>query len=201
MEAIRVGAAETAAQIGRLPAERAAGEDAVREAEAEAEARRGEYEAAARELEAAERARDEAGVRAARRADVRATDALRMAERRLDAARAALAGLAGEEERVAAEAQRLGERARAAARALAERPGLAYPAGRPPAAALASIAAWATDARAALFVARGNLARQREGLIRQANEVGAAVLGEPLSASSAAVVTRRVAEAGFDQGL
>jgi chromosome segregation protein len=192
VEAIRAGAADTSARLARLPAERASAEDAVRDAEAEANARHGGHEAAARDVDAAERARDDARVRAARRAEVRARDAVRMAERRLDAARAAMATLAGEERRLNAQAQALAERARAAAGMLVERPGLAEQAGRPPVGDLKSIAAWATDARAALFVARGNLARQRDGLIRQANELGAAVLGEPLSASSAAVVARRV---------
>jgi chromosome segregation ATPase len=195
VEAIRAGAADTSARLERLPAERASAKDAVRDAGAEADARHGGHEAAARDVEAAERARDDARLRAARRAEVRAWDAVRMAERRLDAARAAAASLADEERRLNAEAHALAERARAAAGVLVERPGLAEQAGRPPVGDLESIAAWATDARAALFVARGNLAREREGLIRQANELGAVVLGEPLSASSAAVVARRVESA------
>jgi hypothetical protein len=50
-------------------------------------------------------------------------------------------------------------------------------------------------ARASLFVARGQVAAEREAVIRQANELGAVALGEPLTSASAAVVTRRVERA------
>jgi hypothetical protein len=83
---------------------------------------------------------------------------------------------------------------------LRERPALAAASGTPPTEDLAAVARWATDARAALFVARGQLAAQREQLIRQANELAAAVLGEPVTAWSAAAAARRV-EAGDAQGL
>ena len=59
-------------------------------------------------------------------------------------------------------------------------------------AAPADLATWATEARAALFVARGRLAAERDAVIRQANELAALVLGEPLSVQSAGLVARRV---------
>ncbi len=60
---------------------------------------------------------------------------------------------------------------------------------------LEELAAWATETRAALYVRRAQVAAQREAAIRQANELGSALLGEPLVAQSAALVARRVEEA------
>ncbi len=60
---------------------------------------------------------------------------------------------------------------------------------------LEELAAWATETRAALYVRRAQAAAQREAAIRQANELGSALLGEPLVAQSAALVARRVEEA------
>ena len=51
---------------------------------------------------------------------------------------------------------------------------------------------WATTARAALVVARTAVVRERDNVIRQANELGSAVLGEPLLAASASVVAAHV---------
>ena len=51
---------------------------------------------------------------------------------------------------------------------------------------------WAGRARAALFVARGGLAAERDAVVRQANELGALVLGEPLTAGGPASVARRI---------
>ena len=192
VEKLRADAAEATERLDRLPAERAAAVAPVRDAEHAVAVRREEHAAAKRELEAAEPARDSGRLSAARRAEVRARDVLRMADRRLETARTAEGELAEEEKRLAQEVETLALQARVLARSLADRPGLAAQAGNAPADDLGSIAAWATAARAALFVVRGNLVRQREALIRQANELGAAVLGEPLSASSTAVVARRI---------
>jgi hypothetical protein len=122
----------------------------------------------------------------------RARDALRIAERRLASAQSELRRL--EEEAAAAEqeAAELEAKARALAESLRERPGLAEGAGKAPAPGLDGVARWATEARAALFVARGTLAREREALIRQANELGTAVLGEPLTAQSPSTVASRI---------
>jgi len=46
-----------------------------------------------------------------------------------------------------------------------------------------------------LAVARGQLAAQREGIVRQANEFGAVALGEPLTAMGTDALVRRVEEA------
>jgi hypothetical protein len=65
-------------------------------------------------------------------------------------------------------------------------------AGVAPAAGLRPVREWTREARAAIFVARGSLARERETIVRQANELGTAVLGEPVTALTVAAVTERV---------
>jgi hypothetical protein len=47
-------------------------------------------------------------------------------------------------------------------------------------------------AGAALFVARGSVAAERDAVIRQANELASAMLGEPVAAGSVAVVRRQL---------
>ena len=180
----------------KLPAERERAAGALAAAAREATAARDAVAAAEVELAAAEERADAERLAAARRAEVRARDALRMAERRAAASRADAAELERAREDAEGETSTLDERARAIAAALATRSQLAENGGQPPDPGLAGISAWATQARAALFVARGGLAREREGVIRQANELGALVLGEPLTASSAATVARRVEQAG-----
>ena len=189
-------AAELAARLASLPGERRAAQTATDDAEAELEERRAAHTRAEGALADAERGRDRERVARARREEVRARDLASTAERRLASARAEEGRLVAEEEAIGGEAGDVVARAAELAAALRKRPGLADAAGEPPAGGLASIADWATDARAALFVARGRLAAEREALIRQANELGTLVLGEPLGASSAASIARRVADLG-----
>jgi chromosome segregation ATPase len=181
VERIRTRTLELETFRTRLPAEREVAGAAVEAGEDEANERRAALEG----LEGVE------GPTAAS-ARVRAQDALRNAERRLEAARAQVERLEAEAEAADREAGELVARARELAGLLRARPGLAAGAGNEPEGELEDLQRWATDARAALFVARGNLAKQREALIRQANELGALVLGEPLGAQSPAAVARRV---------
>jgi chromosome segregation ATPase len=192
VEAIGARAGEVEARLAVLPAEREGAETAVADAEREIGERLGEHERATAAVTDADRANDGERLRAARRAEVRARDRLRMAERRAAHRRERAAQLEREAQSSAAEAGALGERARVVAAALRARPAVADQTGEPPDEALAALADWATQARAALFVARGRLAAEREAVIRQANELGAAVLGESLPAQSAALVARRV---------
>ncbi|MDQ3891244.1 MAG: hypothetical protein M3312_11945, partial [Actinomycetota bacterium] len=74
------------------------------------------------------------------------------------------------------------------------RPQLAEHGGAAPGPGLAGVSTWATSARAALFVARGGLVSEREAVIRQANELGALVLGEPLTSATPSLVARRIEE-------
>jgi len=182
-EVERLGAEATtlSLRLARLPAERAAAEAAKAEVEREVEERRAEHANAARGSE------DEA---AARRDEVRARDLLHSAERRAAAAEAEERRLIEEAEAAERDAAALAARAREIAETLAGQPGIEPPDGE----SLEELAAWATQVRASLFVARARLAAEREAVIRQANELGSAVLGEPLVAQSAALVARRVEE-------
>jgi len=186
---VRKRADELQERRSSLPAQLEAARADREDASTEAEARR----ALAAEAEAP--LADAADHAHASREATRARDHARMAERRLEAARDHEQELAAEAERAGREQAVLTAQAREIAAALRERPGLTDHAGVEPGEDLGEVSRWATEARAALFVARGQLATQREQLIRQANELGAAVLGEPLAASSAAVVARRVESA------
>jgi predicted nucleic acid-binding Zn-ribbon protein len=195
VEEVRTGALELEALLIRLPAERERLASDLAEAEpAAAQARELLVQAEAEHADATAR-RDEERARVAARLEVRARDALRMAERRVDEVRREQAAVAAQVEAVDAEIPRLDERARTLAGALAVRPRLAAEAGSVPEPGLTGIAEWGTQARAALFVARGSLASEQDALIRQANELGSLVLGEPVAAWNAAAVARRVERA------
>ncbi|MER3410584.1 MAG: hypothetical protein C4306_10985 [Thermoleophilia bacterium] len=51
---------------------------------------------------------------------------------------------------------------------------------------------WASRARAALFLARSGLERERDGVVREANEMGASLLQDPLFAGGAAGLRHRL---------
>jgi hypothetical protein len=174
VEEIGARASALSERLERLPEERAAAATARAEAEREVEARRAEHQAVL-----AAGYGDEAE---ARREEIRARDLLHSAERRLDAEETIEARLGEEADASAREALDLAERAAQA--------GVDSRAGT----SLEAIAAWATETRAALFVRRAQLAAEREAVIRQANELGSSLLGEPLVAQSAALVARRVEE-------
>ena len=64
-----------------------------------------------------------------------------------------------------------------------------------PASDPARLAEWCSRVHAALFVVRGQLEGERERLVREANELGTAALGEYLAGSSVMLVRRRLEEA------
>lgn len=191
-EAVRERALELEAFFVRLPDERAASALAEKEARLAAEEQRAAAARAAQELRAAEAAGDDERLAAARRFDVRARDAMGTAERLRREAEERAARLNAQADAAEGEAKELARRAAELAGALAERPRLAAEAGAPPEESLPGIAEWGTRARAALLVSRGQLGAERDAVIRQANELGTVVLGEPLTATSAAGVVRRV---------
>lgn len=188
LDAIRATSDEVQAFDALLPSERerlgaeleraAAEQVAAREAMAEAEQ-------AARTAQP-DRARE------AERFLVRARDRVSMAQRRAAEAVSRRDDLENAVAEMTMEADELHARARRLAAELNGWSQVAGDAGREPAADLDGLQAWAEVARAGLFVARGQLASQREGIVRQANEIGAVALGEPLTSASTAVVTRRV---------
>lgn len=194
VDELRLRAAELEAFQARLPAERERAVASEAAAERQIASAREELADADRELAEAKRAGDERRTASARNRLVRARDELGMAERRAGEAESELARLQSEEAAGTRHVVEVEERTRHLAAALRERPRLAEQAGTPREGP-AGVAAWARGARAALFVARGSLATERNALIRQANELGALVLGEPLLARSAAEVARRVRHA------
>lgn len=191
-EAVRERALELEAFFVRLPAERAAADserDRARRAHEEA---RKTAEAAATALREAETDGNADALAAARRLDVRARDSLTVAERRAREAEDAVALLETDAEAAERERDALERRARELAGVLRERPRLAADAGVDPGPGLTGVSEWGTRARAALLVARSQLASERDAVIRQANELGTLVLGEPLTATSAHDVARRL---------
>jgi chromosome segregation ATPase len=194
-EDVRMRALELEAFRVRLPAERARIDAELTAAEREAAEAKDALARAENDLSAAEQARDGERIAATRRGVVRARDTLRMAVRRATEAREQRQRLNRDADEAEREAVALEERAGGIAAALRERPQLAEHAGGAPSPGLAGVSDWASRARAALFVVRASLAREREAVIRQANELGALVLGEPLTSLSAALVARRVEQA------
>ena len=63
---------------------------------------------------------------------------------------------------------------------------------RQPGSGLSALEEWASQARSALFVARGMLEQERERIVVEANALGSAVLGEQLGGSSASIVRQRL---------
>lgn len=190
--AIRERADELAALIASAPSERARLDGEVSAAGREVHERAQVLEAAEAELAAAEARADEERLAAARRHLVRARDALSVAEKRAATSRVEAAGLEERLARAEREVPELEERAAGLARELGGRPRLAREAAREPESGLDGVIEWSSRARAALAVARSTLTTERDAGIREANELGSVVLGEPLVASSAALVARRV---------
>jgi hypothetical protein len=189
--ALRASAEEVDEFLARLPAAREQAADAASAAAAELERRRrarteaeAAAEAAAKPEEAAE----------ARRRLVRARDAEASEARILAARRAAAEGLEAEARAVEARAGALPAEAGALAERVASLRRAPKHLAAEPWAGPADVAAWATRAGAALFVVRGGLDRDREALLREANELAAGVLGDA-GASSVALVRRRLESA------
>ncbi len=181
----RIGAEANALRerLAALPVERENARAVREEAEREAEKRRREHDEAAKALAELEGDKHAERVAAAWRDELRTRDLAQAAGHRLVAAQA-------EEERLDREESEDRERARALA---GEAHALGEATGHPlPGDELAAIADWATETRAALAVARAGRRSEREALIRQASEAGAALLGEPTVAQSPAELVRRL---------
>jgi hypothetical protein len=191
LERIREKAQELQAFAAGLPAER-------ERRSAELERARAEVAEADRVLARAEESLRTTKPDAAREAElfaVRARDRVSVAGRRAAEAAGAAGDLENRASEVTDEGHTLHVRARKLAADLHGRPRIAEDAGKEPGAGLDGVAAWGEAARAALFVARGQLAGERDAVIRQANEIGALALGEPLTAMGTGALARRVERA------
>jgi hypothetical protein len=185
-ENLRGAALELVAFLGRLPDERVAAEREIEESTRALEAAADAAERAERELAAAEAAGDAERLAAARRFQIRTRDALGVVERRAREALSRASELEAAAKAAEERADELASRARELADALGRRPRVAVEAGVRPGADPAGIAEWGTQARAALLVARSQVAAERDALVRQANELAANVVGDPVAAMSAA---------------
>ncbi len=194
VERVRLRAAELEGFLSRLPAERERVQTERADAEPQAaRALRVKVEAG-ESLADAERGRSAEAVAGARRAVIRSQDASRMTDRRvseLGEESAKLESAAADAIREAAELEAQGRRLAAAFR---EHPRLTQQGTPGPLPGLVGIVEWGSAVRAALFVARGGLSSEREAVIRQANELGSVLLGEPQLATRPATVLRLVEE-------
>jgi chromosome segregation ATPase len=189
---LRKEAVELHELLARLPEAREAAAGAVDESEQALGEAKDALRRAEEELAAAEAGDDPERVAAARRFEVRARDHLHIAERKAESARAHASELAAQADAAQAQAAELESRAGELADVLERRPRLTEDAVAAPGAEPAGVADWATRARAALLVARSQLAAERDAVVRQANELGAVLLGEEIPATSARAVARRV---------
>jgi chromosome segregation ATPase len=179
--AIRARAEEIEAFFAALPDEEARRRAAIAEAERDLERRREDVAAAERAL--AEADGDEVRERADRAA-ARGREHVRAAEARLDRARAAGQRLAAEAAELEPEIHRLEREATALAEAAPDLPS--------PGTGTRALVEWASHAHAELFVARSQVDRRRDQVIREAGELASSILGEPVYGSTPAQALARV---------
>jgi chromosome segregation ATPase len=208
-----------AAELERRDADVAQALDAVERLQAETDELRAEATAVLAFLDAlpavrAERAADEraaADAHDAALAAVRNAEALVAAaqkeEQRLEASRAlqkarddlhAAEFWLAQSQAAQAELEQEGAARRATAERLERRAAELAPSVRDvpaPGPGLAGAVDWASRARGALILERAALARKREEIVREAIELLASVVGEPLAAASVADVRERLARA------
>ena len=195
VESLRTGALELESFFATLPTERAAAAVAVDDAEhALAEAETAVQKAAA-ELASAEAGKNEERLADARRFELRARDSLHMAERAATASRERVALLDHQAAAAERETAVFENRAAELSAVLVGRPRLTGEAVADPGSGPGGVAEWGTRARAALLVARSQLVTERDAVVRQANELGTALLGEALPPLGTAAVARRVEQA------
>ncbi len=197
VDALRTRAERVRSELDAIPAQIEEAEHASRDARARVSAAQVELDGARTRLEEVSRSRragEDARAtaeRAARRAEVAATDAgaslSRLEER--------LKQLGGAEAALQAEAEGLAVQAPELARSVAAVPRLSDSGRQEPGRSLAEITDWTARAHAALFVVRGGLEGERERIVLEANGLAAAALGEHGGGLSVALVRRRLEEA------
>jgi chromosome segregation ATPase len=190
-------ARELEALLDRLPDERAAldrEEAGVREREVRAQQELAEAERALSSLEQKRRSSDDRRAQAEREL-ASAREAVADVSAALDRLAARGGQLADDEHGARAEAEGLSVEAAAVAAAARELPRVSASGSSEPGRGLRELADWAERVHAALLVVRSSLDTERERVVREANELGTAVLGEGLGGSSVALVRRRVEEA------
>ena len=185
----RARAEEVAQVINRLPRDREQVQASLAEAERELETAAAAHARARRDVE---RARGEDALAAARRHEAHAATDVRTSEDRRERLVARRDELDRAERAAAEEIRALDAGGRELAVELAAAPRVAAP--EAPAAGLDGLADWGARAHAAVFVARSGLETERGRVVREANELAASVLGEPLYSTSVAGVRERLEE-------
>jgi hypothetical protein len=189
VDLLRARARAVAEFQAALPAEREWRRGAIAAADVRLRAAESARESAETELARAEKKRGEEQRAKAARAAAEAREDVRVAEGELTRARDAAAALEAEADQTAAEAASVRGDAETAAARLAALPRLT------PLGALDDVETWGARARGALLVLHGSLAAERDAIVREANELGSALLGEPLGATSVTGVRERVERA------
>ena len=189
VEDVRERAESVAALRARLPADLGHLEGTLADLEQQLTGARAALAQAERALE---RARGEDARTTARRHAAHAASDLHTTEERRTRLLARRDSLAREQADAEAEATALGVAAQELAVALERAPRVAAP--KPPAPELEGVLDWASRAHAAVLVVRSGLETERDRVVREANELAASVLGEPLYATSVAAVRRRLEE-------
>ncbi len=190
VERLRDHASRVLAFEEGLPAEREARGRAVTRFEGAVARARQKREDAERELE---RVRDKERAHAERAlAEARADE--HAAGEELRGAQDAVAALEQEAEQADAQARELQSEALHVAERLASLPRLSRDATQPPGDGLAGVEEWGARARPALLLLRSALAAERDAIVREANELGSAALGESLGATSVRRVRERIAQ-------
>jgi chromosome segregation ATPase len=190
--AVRREAAENVSALAAVPAERAALEASQQQAAQRVAAAQRELDVARDALASAGNARRDREARVAEaRGDVRAAEeGLLDAERHVERLADAVEELMLREERLQEEHRALTAQVEALVREVAGTHRVAAPqVGRVPD-GLEQLDAWGVEARAALFVARGSVAAERERIVAEANAIGSAALGEDVGALGVAQVIR-----------
>jgi hypothetical protein len=185
VEELHAHARARVAFLAALPEARSRVAAALDEASRERAEREADVAAAEQELA---RAKEGEPAAAARRSVTRARDAAASARRRLarveeerDALERGVLEAEARGPKLAARAVELSARLGDAPRATSVPPGEAVE--------------WAARARASLFVAAGSLETERERVVREANELAAAVLGDASYATSVGLVRQRLERA------
>jgi hypothetical protein len=142
--------------------------------------------------QARERGREDARL-AAERALQHAQDAVHEAELRVERAHARLEQLVREEQEQRAAADRLVVEVQPLARALAANPRIGTDL---PGAGLDGGIEWAARARGDLLIAHAGLETERDKVVREATELVASALGEPLPGNGVAGVRERLSRSG-----
>jgi hypothetical protein len=190
VDALRAHAGDVAAFMRELPVARAALDDEQRAAGAAQASTVEALRAADEELaRVQERGSESARLEAARVAQ-RARDAVEEAELRVARAQQEQTRLEAEAAERGAEAEQLERHGLE----LSAHPRLEHDVA-PPATGLHGLLDWASRARGELLVSHAALATERDKLVREATELLAGVLGEPLAGIGVAGVRERLSQA------